>query len=50
MFAVPALIALAMPAALTMATPGASEVHITSFVMSMVLPSEKIPLAVNCCV
>jgi hypothetical protein len=50
MFAVPLLTAVAKPATLIVATACVSEAHTTLFVMSAVLPSEKTPLAVNCCV
>lgn len=39
----------ASPAALTAATAGADEVQATELVMFDVLPSESVPVAVNCC-
>ena len=39
----------ASPAALTEATAGADEVQATELVMFDVLPSESVPVAVNCC-
>ena len=49
MLAVPALTPVARPNASTVATLAALEFHVTLFVISVVLPSEKIPLAVNDC-
>jgi hypothetical protein len=49
MFAAPALTPVARPDASMVATPVALEFHITLFVISVVLPSEKMPLAVNDC-
>lgn len=40
---------VATPDALTLATPGTLDVHVTEEVMSDVLPSENIPYAVNAC-
>jgi hypothetical protein len=47
---VPGVRALASPAALTVATPGPEEVQTTDVVMSCVLPSLEVPVAMNCCV
>ena len=49
MLAAPALTPVARPNASTVATLAALEFHVTLFVISVVLPSEKIPLAVNDC-
>ena len=46
----PALTPVARPAALMVAKLVALEFHVTLFVMSVVLPSENMPLAVNDCV
>src|SRR5689334_8928703 len=46
----PALLAVAMPAELIVATVGADEAHVTELVMFRVLPSLKPPVAVNCSV
>ena len=46
----PALTPVARPVALMVAKFVALEFHVTLFVMSVALPSEKIPLAVNDCV
>jgi hypothetical protein len=43
----PVPIPFAKPAALMVAMFAALEPHVTLFVMSVVLPSEKMPLAVN---
>ena len=47
---IPALAAEAEPFALTVATPGPEDAHVTDEVMSRVLPSEYLPATVNCCV
>jgi hypothetical protein len=47
--ALPAAIPTASPAVSIVATAGADDVHVTVFVMLPVVPSEKIPVAVNCC-
>lgn len=50
MFAFPAAIPLARPVEEIIATAGASELHVTDAVRFCVLPSEYVPVAVNCCV
>src|SRR3984957_13553114 len=54
MFAIPWVTLLATPAEgpslLIVATAGVSELHCTVPVMFCVLPSVKVPVAVNCCV
>jgi hypothetical protein len=47
--AAPSLTALAIPEALTDATPEFDELHCTEPVTSWLLPSENFPVAVNCC-
>ena len=47
--AVPSFIPVASPAALTAITPPGELVHATELVMFWVLPSEYVPVAVNCC-
>jgi len=47
--AAPALTPVARPDASTVATFVALEFHVTLFVISVVLPSEKMPLAANDC-
>ena len=47
---VPALTAVASPAAFTVATAVLDDAHVTWLVRFCVLPSEYVPVAVNCCV
>ena len=47
---VPAETPVANPPALIVATPGLPEFHVTWLVTFCVLPSEYVPVAVNCCV
>lgn len=49
MFAVPIAALLPSPPAETLATAASSEAHAAVAVRSIVLPSEKIPVATNCC-
>jgi hypothetical protein len=42
--------ALASPAVLIVATAAAEELHVAVLVRFCVLPSEYVPVAVNCCV
>ena len=46
----PAVKVVARPELLTVATLPTDDVHVALLVMSCVLASEKVPLAVNCCV
>ena len=48
MVAVPVAIAVARPLLLTVATNGLAELHVTCLVISWVVPSAKVPVAVNC--
>jgi hypothetical protein len=48
MIVVPAARAVARPLLSTAATYGLSELHVTCAVISWVVPSEKVPVAVNC--
>src|SRR5579864_1257691 len=50
MFALPGATPVAKPAALTVATVVDAEVQVTEFVRSCLLPSLRVPVAVNCCV
>jgi len=45
----PVVKAVARPELLTVATLPAEDVHIALFVMSCMVPSLKVPVAVNCC-
>ncbi len=47
---VPAATPVARPAAVMVATPVLEEAHVTCPVMFFVLPSEYVPVALNCCV
>ena len=44
----PAATPTASPVTLIVATVGEDDIHATVFVMSVVLPSEKVPTATNC--
>jgi hypothetical protein len=46
----PAAIDVASPAVLIVATPVFEELHVTDDVISFVVLSEYVPVAVNCCV
>src|SRR5262249_56588130 len=48
--AVPGAWAVARPEELITVTFGADDAHVTWLVTSFVLPSEYVPMAVNCCV
>jgi hypothetical protein len=48
MFAVPSARVVARPAALMLAVDGTSEIQLATDVRSFVLPSVKVPIAVNC--
>ena len=48
MVAVPVATAVARPLLLTVATNGLAELQVTCVVISWVVPSEKVPVAVNC--
>jgi hypothetical protein len=50
MVVLPGTSAAANPAALIVATAVAEEVHVTELVTSCMLPSVKVPVAVNCCI
>jgi hypothetical protein len=45
----PAAIEVARPALLIVATPGFEELHVTDVVISFVVLSVWVPVAVNCC-
>jgi hypothetical protein len=47
---IPVLAAVANPAALTVATAGFDEAHVTDEVISTVVPSEYLPVTINRCV
>ena len=47
---VPVFTAVAKPLGLIVATDGVPEAHVTWLVRSIIEPSEKVPVAVNCCV
>jgi len=48
MVVVPTVTAVAKPLALTVATDVFDEVQVTDVVISWVVPSENVPVAVNC--
>jgi len=48
MVVVPAVRAVARPLLLTVATEVSDELQVTCVVISWVVPSEKVPVAVNC--
>jgi hypothetical protein len=48
MVVVPAVRAVARPLLLTVATKGLDELQVTCVVISWIVPSEKVPVAVNC--
>ena len=48
MVVVPAVRAVARPLRLTVATEVSDELQVTCVVISWVVPSEKVPVAVNC--
>ncbi len=50
MIAVPAATAVTRPLLLTVATDGFDELQVTCVVISLIVPYEYMPMAVNCCV
>ena len=50
MVAVPAATAVTTPLLLTVATDGFDELQVTCVVISLIVPSEYMPVALNCCV
>jgi hypothetical protein len=50
MVAVPAATAVINPLLLTVATDGFDELQVACVVISLVVPSEYMPMALNCCV
>jgi len=50
MVELPAAMVVASPAALIVATAAVEDVHVTALVTSCMLPSLKVPAAVNCCI
>jgi hypothetical protein len=49
MVVVPRFLAVTTPLTVMLAIVGAEELHVTDPVMSWVVPSENVPVAVNCC-